>query len=163
VRNYRSGCGPTLSSIFERGINFSINQIRAALGDDAAQPRFIETIPRRGYRFIGELEASVQPVIEPVAAPVVDVEPDHVARSRQPLLRIAAGVLVLAVVALAALTIYRWYRQLRPQEQTALNAVPFTAFPGEKTSPAFSLPTAPESLLPGTVILFLEPKVSIYT
>jgi DNA-binding winged helix-turn-helix (wHTH) protein/TolB-like protein/Flp pilus assembly protein TadD len=37
---------------FERGINFSINQIRAALGDNAAKPRFIETIPRRGYRFI---------------------------------------------------------------------------------------------------------------
>jgi DNA-binding winged helix-turn-helix (wHTH) protein len=36
---------------FERGINYSINQIRAALGDDAAKPRFIETLPRRGYRF----------------------------------------------------------------------------------------------------------------
>jgi eukaryotic-like serine/threonine-protein kinase len=36
---------------FERGINYSINQIRAALGDNAAKPRFIETIPRRGYRF----------------------------------------------------------------------------------------------------------------
>ena len=41
---------------FERGINFSINQIRAALGDDAASPRFIETIPRRGYRFIAATE-----------------------------------------------------------------------------------------------------------
>jgi Tol biopolymer transport system component/DNA-binding winged helix-turn-helix (wHTH) protein len=43
---------------FERGINFSINQIRAALGDDAAKPRYIETIPRRGYRFIGTIETS---------------------------------------------------------------------------------------------------------
>ena len=41
---------------FERGINFSINQIRAALGDDAASPRFIETISRRGYRFIAPIE-----------------------------------------------------------------------------------------------------------
>jgi DNA-binding winged helix-turn-helix (wHTH) protein len=41
---------------FERGINFSINQIRAALGDHAEQPRFIETIPRRGYRFIAAIE-----------------------------------------------------------------------------------------------------------
>ena len=41
---------------FERGINFSINQIRAALGDDADKPRFIETIPRRGYRFIATIE-----------------------------------------------------------------------------------------------------------
>src|ERR1700756_4634888 len=41
---------------FERGINFSINQIRAALGDDAEKPRYIETIPRRGYRFIAAIE-----------------------------------------------------------------------------------------------------------
>jgi cholera toxin transcriptional activator len=37
---------------FERGINFCINQIRAALGDHAEKPRFVETVPRRGYRFI---------------------------------------------------------------------------------------------------------------
>jgi Tol biopolymer transport system component/DNA-binding winged helix-turn-helix (wHTH) protein len=41
---------------FERSINYSINQIRSALGDDAAKPRFIETIPRRGYRFIAAIE-----------------------------------------------------------------------------------------------------------
>jgi hypothetical protein len=44
------------SVAFERGITFSINQIRATLGDDAAKPRFIETIPRRGYRFIAPME-----------------------------------------------------------------------------------------------------------
>jgi DNA-binding winged helix-turn-helix (wHTH) protein len=37
---------------FERGLNFCIAQIRAALGDSADSPRFIETLPRRGYRFI---------------------------------------------------------------------------------------------------------------
>ena len=41
---------------FERGINFSINQIRAVLSDNAEKPRYIETIPRRGYRFISEVE-----------------------------------------------------------------------------------------------------------
>jgi eukaryotic-like serine/threonine-protein kinase len=40
---------------FERGINFSINQIRAALSDDATNPRYVETIPRRGYRFIASV------------------------------------------------------------------------------------------------------------
>jgi len=43
---------------FDRGINFSINQIRAALCDQAEKPRYIETIPRIGYRFIGKLESS---------------------------------------------------------------------------------------------------------
>ena len=37
---------------FERGINFSINQIRAALCDNAENPRYIETLPRIGYRFV---------------------------------------------------------------------------------------------------------------
>ena len=42
---------------FERGLNFCIGQIRATLEDDADTPRFIRTIPRRGYQFIGEVEA----------------------------------------------------------------------------------------------------------
>src|SRR5215471_3505424 len=41
---------------FERGINFSINQIRAVLCDDAERPRYIETLPRLGYRFIATLQ-----------------------------------------------------------------------------------------------------------
>ena len=41
---------------FEHGINFSINQIRAALSDNAEKPRYIETLPRRGYRFLAPVE-----------------------------------------------------------------------------------------------------------
>jgi DNA-binding winged helix-turn-helix (wHTH) protein/tetratricopeptide (TPR) repeat protein len=37
---------------FEQGLNFCIRQIREALGDTADAPRFIETLPRRGYRFL---------------------------------------------------------------------------------------------------------------
>jgi DNA-binding winged helix-turn-helix (wHTH) protein/TolB-like protein len=37
---------------FDQGLNFCIRQIREALGDDAEAPRFIETLPRRGYRFL---------------------------------------------------------------------------------------------------------------
>jgi len=37
---------------FEQGLNFCIRQIREALGDTAGAPRFIETLPRRGYRFL---------------------------------------------------------------------------------------------------------------
>jgi DNA-binding winged helix-turn-helix (wHTH) protein len=49
---------------FEQALNFCIRQIRAALGDQASTPQYIETLPRRGYRFIGEVE-----VIEPPAPP----------------------------------------------------------------------------------------------
>src|SRR5215831_1822534 len=37
---------------FEQGLNFCIRRIREVLGDTAESPRFIETLPRRGYRFL---------------------------------------------------------------------------------------------------------------
>src|ERR1700704_1491058 len=43
---------------FEHGLNYSIRSIRSALGDDAEAPRFIETEPRRGYRFVAEVTNS---------------------------------------------------------------------------------------------------------
>jgi DNA-binding winged helix-turn-helix (wHTH) protein/TolB-like protein/tetratricopeptide (TPR) repeat protein len=44
--------GPETFVDFEQGLNYCIKQIRLALGDDSDSPRFIETIPKRGYRFI---------------------------------------------------------------------------------------------------------------
>ena len=41
---------------FEHGLNKTVNKLRAALHDDAEQPRYIETLSRRGYRFIGPTE-----------------------------------------------------------------------------------------------------------
>jgi len=46
---------------FEQGLNFCIKQIRAALGDDAKAPRYIETLPRRGYRFVARVERPAAP------------------------------------------------------------------------------------------------------
>lgn len=43
---------------FDQGVNFTMRQVRAALGDDAERPLFVETVPRRGYRFIAPIEAS---------------------------------------------------------------------------------------------------------
>jgi len=42
---------------FDQGLNTAINKLREALGDSAAKPRFVETLPRRGYRFLFPLEA----------------------------------------------------------------------------------------------------------
>lgn len=44
---------------FEQGLNFCIRHIRSALGDTACTPRYIETLPRRGYRFIAPVDGSV--------------------------------------------------------------------------------------------------------
>jgi len=61
---------------FERGINFSINQIRAALGDDAERPRYIETLPKLGYRFVAEVTdgAGTEPAVH--AAQAIESESD---------------------------------------------------------------------------------------
>ena len=41
---------------FDHGVNAAINRLREALGDSADAPRFVETLPRRGYRFIAQVE-----------------------------------------------------------------------------------------------------------
>jgi len=122
----------------DHNLNTAINKIREVLGDSAESPRFVETLPRRGYRFIGKLERPVGPIVESAVEPLVRVEPDRAWRSRQSWWKIAAGVLAISVVALATLVAYRWRRQERPNEQAAFTAVPFTALPGGATSPAFS-------------------------
>ena len=45
---------------FEQGLNNAMKRLRAALDDDAESPHFIETLPRRGYRFIGSVNGSAQ-------------------------------------------------------------------------------------------------------
>ena len=53
---------------FDRGMNYCIRQLRAALGDDARRPRFIETVPRQGYRFLAPVIAG-QAGLAPAATP----------------------------------------------------------------------------------------------
>jgi Tol biopolymer transport system component/DNA-binding winged helix-turn-helix (wHTH) protein len=115
---------------FDHAVNLAVAKLRTALGDSAEQPRFVETLPRRGYRFIGEI-ASPAPGT-PLRA---SAEPVRPTRSRFPLV-IAAGLLVGLLFALAAVFVHRWSRP-RPAPPT-LTALPFTALPGLETSPAFS-------------------------
>src|ERR1700728_2571958 len=76
----------------DHNLNTAINKIREVLGDSAERPRFVETLPRRGHLFIGELEPPVLPAEEPVLEPVVKVEPDRNSRRSW---WIAAGVLAI--------------------------------------------------------------------
>src|SRR3954471_15344157 len=55
---------------FDHGLNSAINRLREALGDSAENPRFIETLPKRGYRFIAPIEVpSASPPSAVVALP----------------------------------------------------------------------------------------------
>ncbi len=59
---------------FDNGLNNSVNKLRTALGDAASAPLFVETVGRRGYRFIG----AIQPPDEPVR--LVEAEPRSIPR-----------------------------------------------------------------------------------
>src|SRR5262249_15115047 len=44
---------------FDHGLSAAVNRLREALGDSADEPHFVETLPRRGYRFIGQIGAEL--------------------------------------------------------------------------------------------------------
>jgi len=77
---------------FERSLNAAVKRLREALGDSATTSRFVETVPRRGYRFIGTLTAEPE---APEGAP-----PAPSARVRRASMRALAAVGMLAVVLL---------------------------------------------------------------
>lgn len=69
---------------FDHSLNTVVNKVREVLGDSASNPRFIQTITRRGYRFLGSVEprsdqqsavSSVEPVVAP-RAPVQNTQED---------------------------------------------------------------------------------------
>jgi TolB-like protein/DNA-binding winged helix-turn-helix (wHTH) protein/Flp pilus assembly protein TadD len=91
---------------FEHSINLCIREIRAALGDDAATPRYVETLPRHGYRFIApvhDTQSATDPAVDfqhaaPTTNPIIPAPP----RSYRPVAvfgAIAAAVLIAAAVA----------------------------------------------------------------
>lgn len=89
---------------FDAGLNTIVRKLRSALQDGADAPRYIETLPRRGYRFIGTLELAAAPGL-PAPAPMPPAMPDAAAAPR-PRWRIA--VAAIAVVALGAVALAWW-------------------------------------------------------
>lgn len=69
---------------YEHGVNSAVNRLREALGDKAANPRFVETVARRGYRFVAPVErledvpaGEIQVEVEAVEAVEAVAMPDH--------------------------------------------------------------------------------------
>ena len=53
---------------FDHSLNTAIRKLRQALGDDKKKPRFVETLPKRGYRFVGTLDREAPPPPPQIAA-----------------------------------------------------------------------------------------------
>jgi len=73
----RSRLWPRTIVDFDHGLNKAINKIREALGDSAENPRFVETVARRGYRFLADVEAIDAASRQPETSPYVvgDADP----------------------------------------------------------------------------------------
>jgi DNA-binding winged helix-turn-helix (wHTH) protein/Tol biopolymer transport system component len=83
---------------FDHSLNKAINRVREALNDDAGTPQYIETVPRRGYRFIA-----------PVAIPQTEARPNS---HRLPIRRVVIAALSIAVVLAAiGITAVAWLRK----------------------------------------------------
>ena len=113
---------------FDRGLNTAVNKIREALGDSANHPRFVETVPKRGYRLVAPL---VRPDHEENPGP--SSNSNSAPKNRR--LVFVAGLLALAATAVL-LGWSRW-NQLAIESSTP-EPMPLTAYPGEERSPSFS-------------------------
>ena len=125
---------------FEQGVNHAIRELRAALGDDAESPRFIQTLPRRGYRFIGPVDRVSTPEVarQPSAeiterSPAVDTASVPVlaaprATGSRPLRQTwAAGGVVAIIAGVATETRLRPGESTNPYAPSALIVRPFAA------------------------------------
>ena len=147
---------------FDHGLNAVVNRLRDTLGDSADSPRFIETVPRRGYRFIAGVErqaAGRGPTGEPTppnshVVPHLVLQPDlhptrevdttrargagrSVPASWTPSRTVAFGV--VTVLALAAAVFGAWL--LRPRSAAdggAPRLVPLTNLAGKEDWPTFA-------------------------
>ena len=101
---------------FEAGLNTLVRKVRNALGDSPEQPRFIETVPGRGYRFIA-------PVTEPVAAVPAAATPKPWWRTR------LAGALLIAVLFAGAGLVWRF--EFSEPEPIRIAILPFENLTGD--------------------------------
>jgi TolB-like protein/DNA-binding winged helix-turn-helix (wHTH) protein/Tfp pilus assembly protein PilF len=106
---------------FDRGLNVCIAQIRAALNDDSEAPRFIQTVPRKGYRFVAPVEL-VAPVeqVTGLAGSAPPPTPQWPGPARFRSLAVKA-TLVLVCAGLAFVVASLWL----PEHRTMLAVMPF--------------------------------------
>ena len=115
---------------FDHALNTAITKIRLALGDNAEHPKYIETLPRRGYRFIAAVEL---PEIETPDSGATDGAGRKMRkRWLWALVAAAAGGLLFTLVA------WRLIRNPLQSPSASIEVAPLVALQGSQASPAFS-------------------------
>jgi len=123
---------------FDKSLNTTVSKLRDALGDSAASPRFIETLPRRGYRFLSPVEAVPQTTgvsADEVITPASEPPPTAAAAPR------AAGKLSKSwLVATVAGVLIGGYalRKVQDQDTEHPRVSPLTTYRGHERQPSLS-------------------------
>ncbi|MFZ0805280.1 MAG: winged helix-turn-helix domain-containing protein, partial [Candidatus Sulfotelmatobacter sp.] len=115
---------------FDGSLNAAIKRLRDALDDDPDNPRFIETVPKRGYRFLAPVDdPSIKQTETTATARTL------VPRSRLPLL---AGVVLLSVIVVGFGAKRYVSRSGMALARPPFRVVPLTTYPGAESGPTFS-------------------------
>jgi Tol biopolymer transport system component/DNA-binding winged helix-turn-helix (wHTH) protein len=112
---------------FDHGLNAAVKRLRDTLGDSADNPRFVETVARRGYRFIGTVDIpSTTPSTQATQAP-----PRNTRWNKRNWILVAVAIACIVF----AITLSRLLSKL-PAAQ--INVSPLVTYPGEKYFPSLS-------------------------
>jgi eukaryotic-like serine/threonine-protein kinase len=120
---------------FDTGLNSAIKKLREALGDSAEEPRYVETLPKRGYRFIAHVENGDAPAPNSVEPPVAAVLP-AMPGSEPPKKRrfiVAAGVAAFLIVA----TLVTWRVFFARPALTGSDVILLASFVNKTGDPVF--------------------------
>lgn len=138
---------------FDGSLNVILKKLRAAIDDDSENPRFIETVPRRGYRFIAPVTEVSQAQEEAVPAAPNTTEnggsaaeppglstpaPVATVPSRRFLAMVAAGLVLLALAALAYRTRFSRATETAAQKRVMLAILPFQNLSNDPAQDYFS-------------------------
>ncbi|HET6933038.1 MAG TPA: DPP IV N-terminal domain-containing protein [Candidatus Acidoferrum sp.] len=141
---------------FEHGLNTAINKLRDALSDEADNPRFIETLPKRGYRFIAPVSASMvprahlhavastnvptpfpSPGISPANSPDISSHASFALAAKRRLSTSAAASALLLLCAALLVTWYFFSHYRSAAEPSEIRIAPLNGLPRESDA-AFS-------------------------
>jgi Tol biopolymer transport system component/DNA-binding winged helix-turn-helix (wHTH) protein len=119
---------------FDLGVNTAIRKLRQALDDSVDRPKYIQTLAKKGYRFIAPVEWGPLPAVTVPATPPVPLPTPPPAKP----IRAGHGKWIAAAIVVLAVGVLAWLWPGRPEPQPVLNAVPWNSLAGSAELPSFS-------------------------
>jgi TolB-like protein/DNA-binding winged helix-turn-helix (wHTH) protein/Flp pilus assembly protein TadD len=125
---------------YEGGLNFAIRQIRTALGDDAERPVYIETVPKRGYRFVATVDGTLHDPVPKIAVPIPE-NSRRISRTwRGRAFKVTTGAILIAASAFLTIPRSRHWLMGRVGKQPiqSFAVLPFENLSGDSSKDYFA-------------------------